>query len=115
MMEVQLYRISKNDLYEEFGIDPLENIMVSCQLHWIGKIACMDEKRLPRKFLTAWHIHPRPVGCPQRTIRHTYLHTLRLAVVLEDLDKARKTSDWMPRIQDNPKEWDTFAEVLRPT
>eukprot|EP00957_Ditylum_brightwellii_P113715 8670234-Ditylum_brightwellii.AAC.1 len=75
-MEVQLYCISNDSLYEEFGIDPLENIMVSCQLQWIGRITLMEETRLPCKFLAACHIHPRPVGRPQTTIRHTYVHAL---------------------------------------
>eukprot|EP00957_Ditylum_brightwellii_P008774 665158-Ditylum_brightwellii.AAC.1 len=74
----------------------------------------MDEKRLPRKFLTAWHIHPRPVGRPQMTIRHTYFHALRFAGVLEESDKAGEISDWMPRFQDNPKEWDTFHQSITP-
>eukprot|EP00957_Ditylum_brightwellii_P019452 1467575-Ditylum_brightwellii.AAC.1 len=95
-MEVQLYHISNDDLYEEFGIDPLETIMISCQLHWIGKIACIDEKHLPRKFLTAWHIYPRPIG------------------VLEELDKDRKISDWMPKIQEDPKDWDIFCTSIMP-
>ena len=43
MMEVQLYRISNEEIYKEFGIDPLENILVSRQLKWIGKIALMPE------------------------------------------------------------------------
>ena len=47
MMEVQLYHISNDSLYEDFGIDLLENIMVSRQLRWIGKIALMEETRLP--------------------------------------------------------------------
>ena len=114
MMEVQLYRITNEEIYEQFGIDPLENIMVSRQLHWIGKIACMEEKRLPRKFLAAWHIHPRPVGRPQTTIRHTYLHALRFAGVTEESDKAGKLSDWMPTIQEDPKKWNTFPRSITP-
>eukprot|EP00957_Ditylum_brightwellii_P063602 4828050-Ditylum_brightwellii.AAC.1 len=62
MMEVQLYRISNDSLYEEFGIDPLENIMLSRQLRWIGRIAFMEETRLPRKFLAAWHIRTPPTS-----------------------------------------------------
>eukprot|EP00957_Ditylum_brightwellii_P006836 517742-Ditylum_brightwellii.AAC.1 len=104
MMEVQLYRISNEDLYEKSGIDPLENIMVSRQLCWIGKIVCMDEKWLPWKFLTAWHTHPRPVDCPHTTIHHTYLHALWFAGTLETLDKDRKISDWMLKIQEEPKD-----------
>eukprot|EP00957_Ditylum_brightwellii_P036579 2771624-Ditylum_brightwellii.AAC.1 len=88
--------------------------MVSQQLHWIGKIACMDEKQLPRKCLAAWHIHPRPVGRPQTTICHIYLHALWFAGVTEDSDKAGKLSDWMPKIQEDPKKWDAFRRSITP-
>ena len=114
MMEVQLYRISNDSLYEEFGIDPLENIMVSRQLRWVGKIALMEETRLPRKFLAAWHVHPRPVGRPQTTIRHTYVHALRFAEVIPPTDKTGKLSDWLPKITEEPKEWEKLRRCLTP-
>eukprot|EP00957_Ditylum_brightwellii_P187412 14273058-Ditylum_brightwellii.AAC.1 len=114
MVEVQLYRTSNADLYEEFGINPLENIMVSWQLRWLGKITCMEETCLPCKFLTAWHIYHRPVGCPCMTIHHTYLHALKFTGVLEKLDKEGKISDWVPKIQEDPKEWDTFCRSITP-
>eukprot|EP00957_Ditylum_brightwellii_P186989 14240851-Ditylum_brightwellii.AAC.1 len=70
MMEVQAYRISKEAIYAEFYIDPVEHILASRQLRWIGKVAHMRESRLPRKFLAAWYRNPRPVGRTQTTIRH---------------------------------------------
>ena len=114
MMEVQLYRISNEEIYKEFGIDPLENILVSRQLKWIGKIALMPENRLPRKFLAAWHFHPRPTGRPQTTIRHSYIHALRFAGVLPEEEKNGKLADWLPQIADDPKEWERFRRSLTP-
>eukprot|EP00957_Ditylum_brightwellii_P149765 11405447-Ditylum_brightwellii.AAC.1 len=76
MMEVQAYRIPNKAIYTEFNIDPVEHILASRQLRWISKIAHMDESRLPRKFLVAWHMNPCPVGRRQTTIHHLYIHAL---------------------------------------
>eukprot|EP00957_Ditylum_brightwellii_P100505 7661971-Ditylum_brightwellii.AAC.1 len=70
----------------------------------------MNESRLPRKFLAAWHIHPRPVGRPQTTIWHTYMHALRFAEVLPPEDKTGKLADWMPKIVEDPKEWENLRQ-----
>eukprot|EP00957_Ditylum_brightwellii_P090312 6877990-Ditylum_brightwellii.AAC.1 len=97
MMEVQAYRISNKAIYVEFNIDPVECILPSRQLRWISKVAHMDESRLPRKFLVAWHRNFRPVGRRQMTIRHSYIHALcMIGAILED-DKAGKLSDWFPQ------------------
>eukprot|EP00957_Ditylum_brightwellii_P026331 1991787-Ditylum_brightwellii.AAC.1 len=99
-MEVQLYRISNEEIYKEFRIDPLENILVSRQLKWIGKIALMPENRLPRR--------------PQTTIRHSYLHALRFTGALPEGEKNGKLADWIPRIIDDPNEWERFRKSLTP-
>eukprot|EP00957_Ditylum_brightwellii_P038858 2937287-Ditylum_brightwellii.AAC.1 len=85
-MEVQMYGLSNEFLYEEFKIDPIDNIMASQQLCWLGKIAQMEETRLPCKFIGAWHVNPHPVGRPQQTISHKYLHALHMmgAILTED-------------------------------
>mmetsp|Transcript_28684 Transcript_28684/g.41696 ORF Transcript_28684/g.41696 Transcript_28684/m.41696 type:complete len:107 (-) Transcript_28684:3048-3368(-) len=57
-MEVQMYGLSNEFLYKEFCIDPIKNIMASRQLRWLGKIALMEETRLPRKCIGAWHANP---------------------------------------------------------
>eukprot|EP00957_Ditylum_brightwellii_P035180 2667553-Ditylum_brightwellii.AAC.1 len=63
----------------------------------------MDETRLLCKFVTAWHVHPRPVGCPHTTICHTYLHMLWFAGILVETDTVRKFSDWTLKIMEYPK------------
>ena len=89
MMEVQMYCMTNEFLHEEFCIDPMENILASRQLRWLGKVARMEEKRLPRKFIGAWHVNPRPTGRPQQTIRHTYLRALRLMGAIPEDDNGR--------------------------
>eukprot|EP00957_Ditylum_brightwellii_P077332 5876697-Ditylum_brightwellii.AAC.1 len=58
MVEVQMYCMSNKFLYEEFCIDPMENIIASRQLRWLGKAARMEETRLPQKFIGTWHVNP---------------------------------------------------------
>eukprot|EP00957_Ditylum_brightwellii_P102129 7785538-Ditylum_brightwellii.AAC.1 len=98
-----MYRLSSEFLYEEFKIDPIDNIMASRQLRWLGKIAQMDETPLPRKFIGAWHTNPRPVGRPQQTIWHTYLHALRMVGVIPQEDKEGKFATWFPQAIEDPK------------
>eukprot|EP00957_Ditylum_brightwellii_P074225 5640121-Ditylum_brightwellii.AAC.1 len=61
--------------------------MASRQLRWLDKIALMEETRLPRKFIGAWHMNLRPIGRPQQTIRHTYLSALHLMGAIPADDK----------------------------
>eukprot|EP00957_Ditylum_brightwellii_P030519 2311404-Ditylum_brightwellii.AAC.1 len=113
-MEVQAYQISNKAIYAEFNINPVERILASRQLRWIGKTAHMDKSRLPRKFLAAWHKNPRPVGRRQMTIRHSYIHVLRMiGAILED-DKVGKLSDWFPLVTNDPKDWERRRTLLTP-
>eukprot|EP00957_Ditylum_brightwellii_P057255 4338608-Ditylum_brightwellii.AAC.1 len=73
----------------------------------------MPENRLPCKFLAAWHFHPQPTGRPQTTIYHSYLHPLCFVEVLPEGENG-KLVDWMPRIVEDPKEWERFQRSLTP-
>eukprot|EP00957_Ditylum_brightwellii_P097993 7463698-Ditylum_brightwellii.AAC.1 len=79
----------------------MENILASRQLRWLGKVAPMEETRLPRKFIGVWHVNPRPTGRPQQTIRHTYFRALRLMGTIPEGDKEGKFSDWFPQAGDS--------------
>eukprot|EP00957_Ditylum_brightwellii_P099540 7582634-Ditylum_brightwellii.AAC.1 len=96
-MEVQAYRISNKAIYAEFNINPVEHILASRQLRWISKVADIDESRLPRKFLAAWHRNPCPIGRRQTTICHSYIHALCMIGATSEKDKAGKLSDWFPQ------------------
>eukprot|EP00957_Ditylum_brightwellii_P146761 11172932-Ditylum_brightwellii.AAC.1 len=114
MMEVQMYCMSNEFICEEFHIDPMENILASRQLRWLGKVARMEETRLPPKFIGAWHINPRPTGRPQQTIRHTYLHVLCLMGTIPADDKEGKFSDWFPKPPRIPKIGENAGDSLHP-
>eukprot|EP00957_Ditylum_brightwellii_P000098 7369-Ditylum_brightwellii.AAC.1 len=74
----------------------------------------MEEAQLPCKFIATWHIHPSPVGCLQTTIHHTYVHALQFAEVIPPMDKSGKLSDWLPKITEEPKEWENLRCGLTP-
>eukprot|EP00957_Ditylum_brightwellii_P197262 15028804-Ditylum_brightwellii.AAC.1 len=114
MMEVQEYQISNKAIYAEFNIDPVERILASRQLRWISKIAHMDESCLPKKFLAVWYRNPRPVGRRQMTIRHSYIHVLRMIGAISEDDKAGKLSDWFPQVMDDTKTWERRRKLLMP-
>eukprot|EP00957_Ditylum_brightwellii_P071695 5450562-Ditylum_brightwellii.AAC.1 len=64
----------------------------------------MEESCLPRKFLNAWHPNPQLVGRPLTTIRHTYLHALQYIGEIPEDDNKGKLNDWLPAIQQDPKD-----------
>eukprot|EP00957_Ditylum_brightwellii_P186026 14163289-Ditylum_brightwellii.AAC.1 len=57
-MEVQMYSLTNEFLYEDFCINPVANIMASRQLCWLGKIAHIKETQLLRKFTGALNANP---------------------------------------------------------
>ena len=114
MLEVQMRKITNEFLYEEFRIDPIAHIMASRQVRWLGNIARMGENRLPRKFIAAWHTNPRPMGRPQQTLRHTYLHALRMLGAIPQDDKEGKLETWFPQAIDDPKDWERRRRALTP-
>jgi hypothetical protein len=46
-------------------------------LRWAGHVARMPMDRMPRKLLTGWVEHSRPVGCPKMTWGRTLNKTLK--------------------------------------
>eukprot|EP00957_Ditylum_brightwellii_P123232 9396158-Ditylum_brightwellii.AAC.1 len=74
----------------------------------------MDESRLPRKFLAAWHRNPRPVGRRKTTIRHLYIHALCMIGAIWEDDKAGELSDWFPQVLDDLEAWERKRKLLTP-
>ena len=77
MTQVEHLCITNTQILDEFKIESIRDIAYSRQLKWLGKIARMENNRMPRKMLCCWLNSPRPVGRPLTTIRHTYLDALR--------------------------------------
>eukprot|EP00957_Ditylum_brightwellii_P015622 1178462-Ditylum_brightwellii.AAC.1 len=92
----------------------MKNTLASRQLRWLGKVALMEETRLPQKFIGAWHIYPCPTGCPQQTIWHTYLRALCLMGATPADNKEGKFSDWFPQATKAPKDGGKHRRLLMP-
>eukprot|EP00957_Ditylum_brightwellii_P128426 9794369-Ditylum_brightwellii.AAC.1 len=84
----------------------MANSLASRQLWWIEKIAEMEERRLPRKFLMAWASNPWAIVRPQTTIWNTYLDILRMIGAIDPDNKQGCLVKWFPQITDDPKLWD---------
>ena len=50
---------------QELGLDAIDFYVARRQLRWLGHVSRMDWERLPRRMLSAWAPHARPVGAPR--------------------------------------------------
>ena len=64
MWHVKEYKITSAIALERAGLKGIEVYVYRRQLRWIGHVSRMKWDRLPRKFLTAWCNHERPLGRP---------------------------------------------------
>ena len=106
-----MYTTSTLIILNKFGIEPIQEIVFSRQLHWLGKITRMSNKRMPRKMLTCWLNNRRRTGRPHTTIRHTYLDALKRIGILNKDDKFGKISDWFPIAKDRIT-WESMRKTL---
>jgi hypothetical protein len=90
------HRITSKSLFERFGVGFFDSYYNRRLLRWAGHVARMPMDRMPRKLLTGWVEHARPVGCPQMTWGRT-------------LNKALKSYD----LPTNFGQWSTLAAVRR--
>jgi exonuclease III len=60
-------RVRSRDLFARLGIQSLDRYYHHRTLRWAGHVARMPMSRLPRKMLTGFVAHPRPIGCPDMT------------------------------------------------
>ena len=61
------HRIASKSLFERLGVGSFDSYYNRRLLRWAGHVARMPMDRMPRKLLTGWVEHARPVGCPQMT------------------------------------------------
>ena len=55
------------ELSQRLGLDSIDMYIARRQLRWLGHVARMDYDRLPRRMLSAWVPHRRPIGAPRMT------------------------------------------------
>ena len=92
------HHIPTSDLLSRLGIRPIDDYYHNRILRWAGHVARMSRVRLPRKLLTGWVAHPRPVGCPQMTWGRTLNKALKSKGVSCDFatwrELAQDRGDW---------------------
>ena len=99
-------RLSQASLEKRLGVMSITQAIRSRQLRWAGHVMRMDFDRLPRKFMSAWVMHPRRRGRPQFTYGHSLETQLRKANV--DL------SEWANLTQDR-EAWRKIVNPNKPS
>ena len=78
--------ISTQALQQLLHIDSVDMCVARRQLRWLGHMRRMDfESRLPRRLLSSWVPHSRPVGAPSMT----YGRSVSKALALFQVDPTR--------------------------
>ena len=79
------HHISTESLMKQLGVDAIDFYVARRQLGWAGHMRRMDFDRLPRRMLSSWVPHKRPLGAP----RMTYGRSLGKALDVFDLDHSK--------------------------
>jgi hypothetical protein len=77
MKQVIAYGISTDTVLKRLGIRSFDYYYNTRLLRWAGHVARMPMTRTPRRLLTSWVRHTRPVGAPQMTIGRTIKKALK--------------------------------------
>jgi hypothetical protein len=96
MAHTMKHRIISKSVFERLGVGNFDSYYNRRLLRWAGHVARMPKDRMPRKLLTGWVEHDRPVGCPQMTWGRT-------------LNKSLKSYD----LPTNFGQWSTLAADRR--
>ena len=88
------HEISNKTLRDRMGMESIDQYISERKLRWAGHVARMEHSRLPRKFLTSWVQHPRPVVRLQYTFGHSLNKTLERAGI------STKFKEWSALAQD---------------
>ena len=62
MTRTMKHRITSKSLLERLGVGSFGSYYNRRLLRWAGHVARMSMDRMPRKLLTGWDEHARPVG-----------------------------------------------------
>ena len=74
--------ISTQELQQRLGLQTVDFYVTRRQLRYLGHVRRMPSHRLPRRMLSSWVPHKRPVGAPVMT----YGRSIRKALSKFDID-----------------------------
>ena len=109
MTQVEEERITNHQILKRIDIPSMENIIAKRQLKWLGKIARMEESRLPIKMLSCWLPTPRPAHKPHTTNRNSLVRSLQ--ILDPNISKQGILAEWFPSAQ-NEEEWNQRIENI---
>ena len=75
------------------NIPDIIKIVQKRQTNWIGAIAKMNEKKLPRKLIASWTKQPRKPGRPQATFRDSY--KICIQSLIPDIHPSLPLKSWI--------------------
>ena len=94
MRQVRRHRIKQDTLNARVGLQSLDYYYSTRLLRWAGLVPRMPWHRTPRKLLTSWVRHKRPVGAPSMTFGRTLNKALKSAGI------STLAATWMREAQD---------------
>jgi hypothetical protein len=102
MYEVEEKKITNKQIREQIDIAEIDDLIAKRQLNWLGKIARMDENKLPLKMLSCWCPEPRPHHRPKITVRNSLVKALLRVdpelspkgILAEFWEQAKDPSQW---------------------
>jgi hypothetical protein len=95
--------ISQIHIGQILQIRPVNYYLIKRKLDWIGKVMFMDiDDRLPRKFISSWVYHTRPIGRPLMNFGQSFDFILKkLKINKWKFEKAVKSdANWIQFIDD---------------
>ena len=83
------HHITTGELCARLGLDFIDYYIdrrrLGWLLGWLGHVSRMDLDRLPRRMLSSWVPHGRPIGCPNMT----FGRSIRTALDKFHIDRSR--------------------------
>jgi hypothetical protein len=77
LSEMRSKGIHHVDLEKRLNTANILSILEARRLQWLGHVYRMPDDRLPRRLLSSWVAHPRPVGRPYLTYGHGIISDLK--------------------------------------
>ena len=99
------HQITTGELCARLGLDFIDYYIDRRRLGWLGHVSRMDFDRLPRRMLSSWVPHGRPIGCPNMT----FGRSIRTALDKFHIDRSR----W-PELAADRSAWRQTLEDRRP-
>ncbi len=116
ILQINIYDVKDNrsrntDIRTMMNVSEMENRIAKRQLNWMGKMARMDENRLPLKMLSCWMNESRPSRRPHTSTRNSMIRSLQ--ILNPSISDDGDLKDWFHLAKDAP-EWNSKLESLDP-